>query len=290
MSASYIGHGPAKMRALAEFSQRGLARPLVFAHRGGAALRPENTMAAFDHGLSLGADGLELDVHLSRDGVVVVHHDDTLERTTNAHGPLAARTADELARVDAGYRFTPRRDGAAPDYPFRGQRIGIPRFRDVLERHRHARVIIELKTPEAELARRTIDDVRAAGALERVVLGSFHWTGAQRGAPLRAAHSDRRRARGDAVGALPLARALAARPHAVPGVPGPRARGHDGGRHAAVHRARPPRRPAGTDLDRGRSRATCCGCSTGAPTASSATARTSPCPSCASGPRRQTRV
>ena len=49
--------------------------PLVYAHRGGAALRPENTIAAFDHGLALGADGLELDVHLSRDGVVVVHHD-----------------------------------------------------------------------------------------------------------------------------------------------------------------------------------------------------------------------
>jgi len=163
------------MIALAEFSPPGLARPLVFAHRGGAALRPENTMVAFDHGLSLGADGLELDVHLSRDGVVVVHHDDTLDRTTSAHGPIAARTADELAAVDAGYRFTPDAKVRAPQYPFRGQQIGIPRLRAVLERHRQARVIIELKTPEAELAHRTIDDVRAAGALERVVLGSFHW-------------------------------------------------------------------------------------------------------------------
>jgi glycerophosphoryl diester phosphodiesterase len=163
------------MMALAEFSPPGLARPLVFAHRGGAALRPENTMVAFDHGLSLGADGVELDVHLSRDGVVVVHHDDTLDRTTSAHGPIAARTADELAAVDAGYRFTPDAKAAAPEYPFRGQQIGIPRLRAVLERHRQARVIIELKTPDAELAHRTIDDVRAAGALERVVLGSFHW-------------------------------------------------------------------------------------------------------------------
>src|ERR671916_49981 len=78
-------------------------RPLVYAHRGGAALRPENTIAAFDHGLALGADGLELDVHLSKDGVVVVHHDASLERTTDARGPLGAYTADELARVDAGY-------------------------------------------------------------------------------------------------------------------------------------------------------------------------------------------
>src|SRR4029079_7207822 len=82
-------------------------RPQVFAHRGGAALRPENTLLAFDHGLSLGADGLEFDVHLSRDGVVVVHHDTTLERTTNGRGPMAALTADELARLDAGWHFSP---------------------------------------------------------------------------------------------------------------------------------------------------------------------------------------
>jgi glycerophosphoryl diester phosphodiesterase len=171
------------MRALAEFSQSGSSRPLVFAHRGGAALRPENTMASFDHGLSVGADGVELDVHLSRDGVVVVHHDETLDRTTDAQGPLDALTADELARVDAGHWFTPDAKAATLAYPFRGQGIGVPRLSDVLDRHRHARVIVELKTAESELARRTIDVIRAAGALERVVLGSFH---------VRALHEARR--------------------------------------------------------------------------------------------------
>jgi glycerophosphoryl diester phosphodiesterase len=162
------------MWALPEFSEPGVSRPLAFAHRGGSALRPENTLTSFTHGLSLGADGLELDVHLSRDGVVVVHHDDTLDRTTDTRGPLAARTADELARVDAAYWFTPNA-GTAPTYPYRGQEIGVPRLRAVLERHASARFIIELKTPEAELARRTIDEVRAAGLVDRVALGSFHW-------------------------------------------------------------------------------------------------------------------
>ncbi len=246
-SGSY--RGPAKMIALAEFSPPGLARPLVFAHRGGAALRPENTMVAFDHGLSLGADGVELDVHLSRDGVVVVHHDDTLDRTTSAQGPIAARTADELAAVDAGYRFTPDATAAAPRYPFRGQHIGIPRLRAVLERHRQARVIIELKTPEAELAHRT-DRRRARrrrARTRRAWLLSL--AGAQRRAPLRAPHPDRRRERGDAVGALPLPLALAAGPNEVPGVPGARTGGNNGGRHAAVHRARPPCRLASSNLD-----------------------------------------
>ena len=135
----------------------------MFAHRGGAALRPENTIPAFDHGLSLGADGLELDVHLSRDGVVVVHHDKTLERTTDGRGTLAALTADELARLDAGHHF----DG------FRGLVGGVPTLKEVLRRYPSAWFIIELKVNDPILARKTIDEVRAAGALERVAIGSF---------------------------------------------------------------------------------------------------------------------
>ena len=139
------------------------SRPLVFAHRGGAALRPENTILAFDYGLSLGADGIELDVHLSRDGVVVVHHDATLERTTDGHGPLGARTADELARLDAGYQFA----------GFRGRTGGVPTLEEVLRRYADARFIIELKENNPALAHRAIDAIRAADAVERSALGSF---------------------------------------------------------------------------------------------------------------------
>lgn len=149
-------------------------RPLVYAHRGGAALRPENTVEAFDHGLALGADGLEFDVHFSRDGIVMVHHDETVERTTSGRGPLSSLTADELERLDAGYWFRgPNQSG--PDFPFRGLGIGVPRLQNVLQRYRDARLIIELKLDEPELARRTIDELRAADALDRVALGAFGW-------------------------------------------------------------------------------------------------------------------
>jgi glycerophosphoryl diester phosphodiesterase len=160
---------------LSEAFQSGRARPLVFAHRGGAALRPENTIDAFDHGLSFGADGLEFDVHLSRDGIVVVHHDQTLERTTSGRGAIAALTADELDRVDAGYWFTPDSGVPSPTYPFRGRGIGVPRLRAVLQRYRDHRLIIELKTRDSELARHTIDEIRKADAVDRVALGSFYW-------------------------------------------------------------------------------------------------------------------
>jgi glycerophosphoryl diester phosphodiesterase len=169
--------------------ERLYSRPLIYAHRGGAALRPENTLAAFDHGLALGADGLELDVHLSRDGIVVVHHDPTLERTTNGSGAIRLKTAAELAGIDAGYQFrardSHREDGGASgvsrkdqpgEFPYRGKGIGVPTLREVLARY-PVPLIIELKTPEAALARATVDELRAAGAVDRVALGSFYSRG-----------------------------------------------------------------------------------------------------------------
>jgi len=145
------------------------SRPDVFAHRGGAALAPENTLAAFERGLSLGADGIELDVHLSRDGVVVVHHDMTVDRTTNGRGAVSAFTADELARLDAGYRFS---GDARSGNPFKGCGIGVPRLLDVLLRFRDARIVIELKGGHAALALATVDVVRRADAVDRVCIGS----------------------------------------------------------------------------------------------------------------------
>ena len=124
-------------------------RPLVFAHRGGSALAPENTMAAFDNGLAYGADGLELDVHLSRDGVVVVHHDRTLDRTTGLRGPIADRSTGELRAA------------------------AVPTLADVLARHRDVRVIVELKVNSEDLARAAVEVVRQADAVDRVCFGSF---------------------------------------------------------------------------------------------------------------------
>lgn len=147
------------------------SRPIVYAHRGGAGLRPENTLAAFDHGLELGADGLEFDVHLSRDGVVVVHHDATLERTTNGRGAVAERTAAELEALDAAYAFRGSPDG--PAFPFRDRGYGIPRLRDVLRRYPGVPLIIELKVNRPELGQRVVDEIRDAGAMDRVSVGSF---------------------------------------------------------------------------------------------------------------------
>jgi glycerophosphoryl diester phosphodiesterase len=145
------------------------SRPLVFAHRGGCALGPENTIAAFDRGHAAGADGFELDVHLSADGVVVVCHDATLERTTDAAGPLAARTAADLARVDAGHRFV----DAAGAFPFRGIGVGIPTLNEVLRRYPEMFLIVEMKDDTTAMGRAVAEAVRAAGAVGRVCAAGY---------------------------------------------------------------------------------------------------------------------
>ena len=96
---------------------------LNIAHRGASALAPENTMTAFEKAIELGADVIELDLHLTRDDELVVIHDDTLDRTTDGRGPVHVRSLEELRRLDAGRWFADR---------FGGQRI--PTLTEVLDR------------------------------------------------------------------------------------------------------------------------------------------------------------
>jgi glycerophosphoryl diester phosphodiesterase len=86
--------------------------PRLFAHRGGGSLAPENTLAAFRLGHSLGFRAVEFDVRFSRDGIEVLQHDAVLDRTTSGHGPLADQTWAELSRLDAGSWHSP---------PFKGE-------------------------------------------------------------------------------------------------------------------------------------------------------------------------
>jgi glycerophosphoryl diester phosphodiesterase len=145
-----------------------LSAVTAIAHRGGGGLRPENTLTAFDHAVSLGVDALECDVHLSRDGEVVIIHDPTLDRTTDARGEVASRTAADLAGVDAGYHFGPE-----AGFPFRGQGIGVPRLADLLGRWPEVPVVVEIKGDRPETAARVIEVIREARAEHRVIVGGF---------------------------------------------------------------------------------------------------------------------
>ena len=103
-------------------------RPLVFAHRGGGGLFPENTLEAFKYSAEMGVDVLELDIHSTADGKLVVMHDATVDRTTDGNGRVNELTFDQLKKLDAGYKFT--NDGGKT-FPFRGKNITVPTLDEV---------------------------------------------------------------------------------------------------------------------------------------------------------------
>lgn len=108
-------------------------RVIAYAHQGGAWESPSSTLFAIRRALDNGATAVELDVHASADGVLVVCHDETVDRTTDGHGPIAALTLEELKTLDNAYWFIPGADVTPGrpegDYPYRGRAASDPDFR-----------------------------------------------------------------------------------------------------------------------------------------------------------------
>ena len=145
---------------------------LVAAHRGGSLIFPENTMAAFSGAISLGAHILEMDVHLTADGIPVVIHDDTVDRTTDGVGNVNSFTLEELKRLDAGYRFTPEDQ---PDtHPFRNSGVTIPTLREVFEAFPQTPIILELKENSFDLADAVTGMIDEFNRQDLVLMASFH--------------------------------------------------------------------------------------------------------------------
>lgn len=145
--------------------------PLLIAHRGGGALRPEETLPAYANAAALGADVLELDVHATADGQVVCIHDDTVDRTTDGTGAVRRLTLAQVRALDAGHRFTTDR-GAT--FPYRGMGVRVPTLAEVLAAHPAAWFSIEIKQAEPDIVGEVLRVVDAGGAAGRVVLVSFH--------------------------------------------------------------------------------------------------------------------
>lgn len=144
------------------------ARPII-AHRGASGYAPENTIAAFRLAAQQGTDAFELDVRLTSDGVPVVLHDATLDRTTDGTGLLQSLSLAELQKLDAGAGFTRDRGRT---YPYRDTGTRIPALAEVLRAFPDVPVIVEVKEVLAqEAVRQVVIEERAA---ERCVLASEH--------------------------------------------------------------------------------------------------------------------
>lgn len=143
--------------------------PLRFAHRGGAKLWPENTLLAFRGALELGCRHIETDVHLTRDGEIVVFHDHRLERTTDGTGFVRDHTLAELRRLDAAHRFSP--DGR--EFPHRGRGVQIPTLAEAIALHPELKLNIEIKERAGGLPAALHRFVEREAIHDRVLVAAF---------------------------------------------------------------------------------------------------------------------
>ena len=169
-------------------------RVLDIAHAGGENEAPHSTLFAYERADAAGAEVLDGDLRLSADGVLVVHHDETVDTTTNGTGPVAAKTYAELFALDHGYRFTPYAadcsDCPEEDYIYRGVRTGdrpapaghepddfvIPRARDLFEKFPHRFLNLEVEgtgAPAQAAADELIRLIHEFGAVDRVLVAAF---------------------------------------------------------------------------------------------------------------------
>lgn len=147
-------------------------KTLVIGHRGAAALCPENTLASFHLAFDEHqCDMIEFDLHISADGVPVIIHDDTLERTTDGQGKVAEQTLQQLKIRDAGFHFDPLHDQS---FPFRGQGLTIPTLDEVFEHFPDKRLALEIKSQTDETVKQIFKVIAKHNAYDRVVVGSLH--------------------------------------------------------------------------------------------------------------------
>jgi glycerophosphoryl diester phosphodiesterase len=141
--------------------------PIRLAHRGSRVLWPENTMVAFQGAADLGFVYVETDVHVSRDGVVVLFHDDVLHRLTDGRGKVWDWTWEALQTLDAAYRFDPE-----GEYPLRGAGVRIPTLEEAAATFPGALFNLDIKQRGVE--GRLAAEIDRLGMADRVLVGSFH--------------------------------------------------------------------------------------------------------------------
>jgi glycerophosphoryl diester phosphodiesterase len=151
--------------------QSQVSKFLVFAHRGGGGLFPENTLLAFEDSAKLGVDFLELDVHSTNDGTLVVMHDAQVDRTTDGRGEIREMSLENLKKLDAGFQFSP--DGGQT-FPFRGKKITVPTLAEIFDALPEMKFNIEPKQQTPSIIKPLCSLIRARKMEDKIIVGSFH--------------------------------------------------------------------------------------------------------------------
>lgn len=146
-------------------------RTRVIAHQGGDGVWPGDTMYAFEKAVEIGSDVLEMDAHITRDGRIVLMHDEAVDRTTDGTGLIEDLTLEELKRLDAAYDWS-LDDGAT--FPFRGQGIQVPTLNELFEKFPRMQYVIEIKLTKNPIEGPLCDLIREFSMQDRVMVASFH--------------------------------------------------------------------------------------------------------------------
>lgn len=154
-----------------------IERPLVIAHQGGDGIRPGDTMVAFEHAVRIGADVLEMDAHITKDGKIVLMHDERVDRTTDGTGLIEDMTLEELRQLDPAYQWS--NDGDKT-FPYRGQGIQVPTLEELFQKFPDMRYVIEIKLTRNPIDQPLCDLIRRYNMQDRVLIASFHDEAMQR--------------------------------------------------------------------------------------------------------------
>jgi glycerophosphoryl diester phosphodiesterase len=152
------------------YHRTGDHHPLVMAHQGGEGERPSNTMLAFLNAAKEGADVLDTDMHITKDGVLVLMHDATVDRTTNGHGEIRNLLFSDLRKLNAGYSFTA--DGGRT-FPYRSQTVRVPSVEELFQQFPTRRLGIEIKDADPVEARQFCYLIRKYKMEDHVLVSSF---------------------------------------------------------------------------------------------------------------------
>ena len=144
---------------------------MVIAHQGGDGIWPGDTMYAFEKAVELGVDVLEMDAHITKDGEIVLMHDEKVDRTTNGTGLIEDLTLAELKGLDGAYQWS--NDGGKT-FPYRGQGIQVPTLGELFEKFPEMRYVIEIKLTKIPIDKPLCNLIREMNMQEKVVVASFH--------------------------------------------------------------------------------------------------------------------
>ena len=145
--------------------------PLVIAHQGGDGIWPGDTLFAYQNATELGVDVLEMDIHITSDGVLVLMHDETVDHTTDGTGEIESMTLAEIKRLDAGYDWTP---DEGKTFPFRGQGITVTALEEIFQAFPDKHMTIEIKKSNASMSKPFCDLIHQYNMQDKVLAASFY--------------------------------------------------------------------------------------------------------------------